>query len=375
MKAQVFATALTLGLAVASLAGDQSTAQPRGEMRFRGMDQNGDGMITRAEWRGSARSFRTHDWNGDGVLSGDEVRMGATREQTDIEDYDPARRPQFSNWTERGFSNLDRDGDGRITRAEWYYDREGFIRADRNRDNVLTKSEFLGYDVDSDREDRFDYLDGNNNGRVERSEWHGSPETFEWMDRNNDGVLTRNEAVGDEFEQAQDLFASLDKNNDNVLTSNEWLWSRISFVRQDRNRDGQLSRSEMTNAELRDAGVGAVGTAGRTIELGAARGWMDTGFDVRSGETITFETTGKVQLSTNTADTAGPAGSDRRAQNAPIPNAPAGALIARIDNSQPILIGAHQTLRASQSGRIYLSVNDDHFADNLGNFIVVIQRK
>ena len=97
--------------------------------------------------------------------------------------------------------------------------------------------------------------------------------------------------------------------------------------------------------------------------------------DVRSGETITFETTGKVQLSTNTADTAGPAGSDRRAQNAPIPNAPAGALIARIDNSQPILIGAHQTLRASQSGRLYLSVNDDHFADNLGNFIVVIQRK
>jgi hypothetical protein len=39
------------------------------------------------------------------------------------------------------------------------------------------------------------------------------------------------------------------------------------------------------------------------------------------------------------------------------------------------LIGARQTITASRSGRLYLSVNDDHFADNLGNFIVVIQRR
>ena len=78
--------------------------------------------------------------------------------------------------------------DGRIARSEWFYAREGFIRADRNRDDVLTRAEFLGFDVDSDREDRFDYLDANNNGRVERSEWHGSRDAFEWLDRNNDGV-------------------------------------------------------------------------------------------------------------------------------------------------------------------------------------------
>ena len=42
--------------------------------RFRGMDRNGDGVITRDEWRGNDQSFRKHDLNGDNVLSGDELR-------------------------------------------------------------------------------------------------------------------------------------------------------------------------------------------------------------------------------------------------------------------------------------------------------------
>src|SRR6185436_20160566 len=49
------------------------------EMRFRGLDLNNNGVITRAEWRGSNSSFANQDWNHDGVLSGDEVRPGATR--------------------------------------------------------------------------------------------------------------------------------------------------------------------------------------------------------------------------------------------------------------------------------------------------------
>ena len=77
MRARVFAVmtlaALPLGAFAASAEQDQE------QMRFRGMDRNGDGRITRAEWRGSAQSFRQHDWNNDGVLSGDEVRPGALR--------------------------------------------------------------------------------------------------------------------------------------------------------------------------------------------------------------------------------------------------------------------------------------------------------
>ena len=138
---------------------------------------------------------------------------------------------------------------GGSSAAEWFYDREGFIRADRNGDGVLTRAEFLGVEVDADREDRFEYLDANNNGRVERSEWHASRDAFDWLDRNNDGVLSRTEVVGEDTEQS-DLFGGLDANNDNVITPDEWQWSRRSFARQDQNGDGQLTRRELTNAEL-----------------------------------------------------------------------------------------------------------------------------
>jgi len=54
----------------------------RAPMRFRGLDRDHNGRITRAEWRGNDVSFRVHDWNGDGVLSGNEVRPGAHKPST-----------------------------------------------------------------------------------------------------------------------------------------------------------------------------------------------------------------------------------------------------------------------------------------------------
>jgi hypothetical protein len=43
--------------------------------RVRDMDRDHDGVVTRAEWRGSDQAFRDHDRNGDGVLSGPEVNQ------------------------------------------------------------------------------------------------------------------------------------------------------------------------------------------------------------------------------------------------------------------------------------------------------------
>ena len=383
MKPQVLAMAVLLGLPAAVFAGPDAQGrgqaerrqdpQRREQIRFQEMDRNRDGVIARSEWRGSDQSFRVHDWNEDGVLSGNEVRVGGTRERgDDEEDYDQNRRPEFRNWTERGFENLDRNRDGQIARAEWFYDRQGFNRADRNGDGILTREEFLGTDVDSDREDRFEYLDENNNGRVERSEWHGSRDAFEWMDRDNDGVLSRREVVGEESEET-DLFAGLDTNNDNLITPAEWQWSRRSFARQDQNGDGQLTRSELTNAELTAANA-STADAGRAVVVEGARGWVDTGVDVRSGDSVTIKATGTVTLSDNTADVAGPGGSrtGRRAPSAPLPNEPAGALIARVNNGAPLLVGDKQMITVNSTGRLHLAVNDDYFNDNRGQFQVTV---
>lgn len=351
-------------------------------MRFEAMDQNRDGAISKDEWRGSVRSFQNHDWNGDGQLSGDEVRVGAQRSTNwDQSDHAPNRFERFVSWTQAGFNNLDHNRDGRIAMNEWHFDRETFRRVDRNRDNSLDQTEFLGVNYDDDRVDSFDDIDFNNNGRVERSEWHGSDAAFSHLDSNRDGVLSRFEVVGgtDWTNDTWDQFANLDYNRNGSVSRDEWHWSAATFSRRDLNRDGMLSRREF-DATGGEAGPGtasgAVGTSGpgRSVRVNSQQRWTDAGIDVRAGDTITINATGNVQMSDNAQDMASPAGSTtgRRAPDAPILNQLAGALIAQIDYYGPIFVGGRQSFVAPVSGRLYFGVNDDHLADNRGEFVVTV---
>ena len=100
------------------------------DMRFAGMDRNGDGRITREEWRGNDVSFNQHDWNGDGVLSGDEVRPGAQ----------PNNRREME--ARARFDRLDTNDDDAISLSEWTGTRNAFERLDRNDDGLLSFDEF-----------------------------------------------------------------------------------------------------------------------------------------------------------------------------------------------------------------------------------------
>jgi Ca2+-binding EF-hand superfamily protein len=380
MRSHVFVAAVALALPLGGDSGLVATTEAQGRqgrgMRFAAMDANNDGRISKEEWRGSDTSFKVHDWNGDGVLSGDEVRVGAQRRTRIEEDFEPERLA-LRDWSPTRFTSIDRNRDGRVTRDEWFYDMEGFLRADRNRDNVLTRAEFLGGEIDDDREETFADLDRDRDGRVERTEWHGSREAFDWMDRNNDGVLSRAEVAGEQAPAERDLFASLDTNRSGSIERNEWQWSRVSFNGRDRNNDGVLSRNELgsTTAASAPSGVDPVGTAGRTVVVSARERWTDTGIVVRRGDVLTFHSDGNIQLSSNSNDTASPNGSasGRRAPDSPVNSHPAGGLIARIGTSAPVYVGDRANpLRAPVAGRLFLSVNDDHLEDNNGQFRVNI---
>jgi hypothetical protein len=106
---------------------------PANQRRFRGMDANNDGVISRTEWRGSRQSFDVHDWNNDDVLTGDEVNEASARRGRTVDD-------------------------------------EAF-----------------------DTMDSFEYLDVNNNNRIEAQEWHGTVAAFNRLDVNNDDFLSRAE--------------------------------------------------------------------------------------------------------------------------------------------------------------------------------------
>jgi hypothetical protein len=104
--------------------------------------------------------------------------------------------------------------------------------------------------------------------------------------------------------------------------------------------------------------------------------WTDTGLDVRAGDRIQFVATGQIRLSINRTHISGPGGAGAtRNSNNPLPTAPVGALIARIGDATPFLIGLGRTpLAMANAGRLYLGINDDDTRDNSGSFEVKIER-
>jgi Ca2+-binding EF-hand superfamily protein len=294
--AAVSATVIVLAL-VASVSAQSSRA--RVDMRFAPMDANGDRVITRGEWRGTEASFNAHDWNRDGRLSGNEVRMRAWRPQRaaappDLEGADHAH--VFGDWTLAGFYRLDHDGNARIEPGEWHFDREAFHRVDHDRDGALSRDEFLGRaraEDDDDRDDTFSNLDGDGDGRVSRVEWHGGGARFAALDTNGDGALTREEVTG-ASSPIPDLFTSLDVNGDTVLTRNEWHWSLAAFEARDTNDDGRMTREEAA------AGGGAPAPQAQAHRDGYERGLEDGRAAGRRDRErgIDFNLDGRSELST-----------------------------------------------------------------------------
>ena len=153
----------------------------------------------------------------------------------------------------------------------------------------------------------------------------------------------------------------MDTDGDGVVTRAEWRGSAQAFRNHDTNGDGVLS-----GAEVRDDPDEVI--------VKATERWTNTGLFVRNGDLVRIDSAGTVQLSTDAADMSSPggAGSGRRARSAPMPDHPAGGLIARIGNGPPLFVGADSRFRANASGQLYLGVNDDHVADNRGEFRVKV---
>jgi hypothetical protein len=125
--------------------------------------------------------------------------------------------------------------------------------------------------------------------------------------------------------------------------------------------------------------VGTAGTLGRRqttqFTVPGNQQWIETDVNVQQGANVDFRVTGEVEYAPNARVTA--AGAPRNApggSEVPMANAPAGALIGRIDNGQPFLIGRNTSVRMPASGTLFLGINDDNVSDNNGNFRVLLAR-
>lgn len=135
----------------ATTAQGQATSAERRLARFKAMDVNNDGVITRSEWRGNAQAFERHDINADGVLSGSEIWPAGAA--PGVTGQGPGQSTGTSgamtgdlssNPLAQAFIQADENRDGIVSRAEWRSDPATFARVDVNGDGVITRPEFFG---------------------------------------------------------------------------------------------------------------------------------------------------------------------------------------------------------------------------------------
>src|SRR5262245_39893071 len=110
------------------------------------------------------------------------------------------------------------------------------------------------------------------------------------------------------------------------------------------------------------------------INVPANQVWTNTGIPVVRGERISFSARGDIMISPTASS--GPNGSPAvtsRNVRYPLQNAYAGALIGRVGNSAPFLIGTNtQPIGMPADGPLMLGINDDVMTDNSGSYSVGI---
>lgn len=184
-----------LALAIPAQAADRSALDANRAARFKELDRDGNGSISRDEYGGHPGNFRALDQNKDGVLGRDEF---VDRSGVRPEEAAPVTNVPLSGGTTDGsdlFSAKDHNRDGVVDRNEWP-DHAEFSRRDVNRDNVVTRHEYFAgepTDISGGRVERFDRMDRNRDGILSRSEWKGGSRTFERADLNRDGIISRDE--------------------------------------------------------------------------------------------------------------------------------------------------------------------------------------
>jgi hypothetical protein len=149
---------------------------------------------------------------------------------------------------------------------------------------------------------------------------------------------------------------------------------RIEFDTDGGGYDGGFDRPGRPGGDYGRPGGGEYGgQREREVNVPARERWLDTGVDLRGGQTVRFQASGRVRWGPGRQD--GPEGEDNSPHNPgrPIPSRPAAALVGRIGDDAPFFIGSDSSpIRARSSGRLYLMINDDVLEDNSGSLRVVI---
>lgn len=168
--------------------------------RFERLDRNNNGYISTSEWTQDPRLFDRTDLNNDNRLSRSEL-------------LSLARKRQLS-W-EQQFTEMDVNRDGRLSLREWQGDRNEFERLDRNNDGYVMRTDPATRDLDriADLSD-----DGNSSGTEPYEPYPRTEDRFQQLDRNRDRLLSLSEWTG-----SREMFDRLDRDKSRYLSVQEWM--------------------------------------------------------------------------------------------------------------------------------------------------------
>jgi hypothetical protein len=133
-------------------------------------------------------------------------------------------------------------------------------------------------------------------------------------------------------------------------------------------RPNQIERVEIEGRSLDEARFSS-----RTVEVGLASNWIDSGVDLRRGERVSVKANGTIVAGRSRITPGGLRSTD---PTAPLPRAAEGVLIGAIGNEpdSPIIeIGIGRDFVADRDGRLYLTANRGTYSDARGAYTVQVR--
>lgn len=117
----------------------------------------------------------------------------------------------------------------------------------------------------------------------------------------------------------------------------------------------------------------------RVVTVSAQSPWQPTGIHARKGQVVsihymegTWGVLGGARGAEKQTDAKGFEG-EYRSVGLPVTSAPVGALVGRIGNGEPFLVGDEIRFRTGDSGALRLTINDQSLEDNFGALRVEIR--
>ena len=257
------------------------------EVAVKKRDKDGDGRVSRDEWKESGEVFAKIDANQDNHLTTDEFSAhfkALKRSKLRKKKKKNAKKKGTASKSKKPktiLKNMDKDGDTKVARQEWRGQKALFGKIDANQDDHLTLKELnahFGSPAGSDGKKKkggkakaqksktktpqtlVKNMDTDGDGKIAREEWKGQEDQFDKIDADRDTRLTVEELgahlstlAGSEAGKKgsgkpkgpNTVIKNMDEDGDGTIARDEWKGPAEAYDQIDADGDNRVTAKEL----------------------------------------------------------------------------------------------------------------------------------